>query len=98
VGEVGGPGGLALAVHPNPFRRATSVDLTLVQPGPVLALVYDVSGRVVRHLLEGPKAAGRVSIPWNGRNDSGGLLPSGIYLVHVRGAGMNVSRRVVLLN
>jgi hypothetical protein len=68
-----------LAVHPNPSAGRTTVALTLAEAEEVRVVVYDVLGRAVAVLHEGPLAVGtaRLSLP---------VLPSGTYLVRVSGS------------
>jgi flagellar hook assembly protein FlgD len=54
--------------------------------GPVRAEVFDIGGRAVRSLHDGVLATGRHKLFWNGRNESGVLVPTGVYLVRVSGS------------
>jgi flagellar hook assembly protein FlgD len=59
--------------------------------------IYDVAGRVVRTLVDGPQTAGSRAAVWDGRSDAGLTLASGVYLAEVK-AGEEVKRgRLVLL-
>ena len=52
---------------------------------PVEATVFDLGGRQLRHLIERrTRSAGRYEMVWNGRDNSGGLVPPGLYVVHLR--------------
>ncbi len=66
--------------EPNPFRHATELRFSLPVPGQVRMTVFDVSGRRVRVLLDGPRAAASQAVEWDGRNDAGIAAPAGIYL------------------
>jgi flagellar hook assembly protein FlgD len=58
-------------------------EFTLTVPrggGLVRATIYDIRGRAVRRLLDKPLASGEHRIEFNGRNDAGEALPSGMYL------------------
>ncbi|MBM4130651.1 choice-of-anchor D domain-containing protein, partial [bacterium] len=70
--------GAALAV-PNPFNPSTQLLLSLERSAAVTVDIFDVRGHRVRHAALGTRAAGMVSFDWNGRDDSGGALPSGTY-------------------
>lgn len=66
---------------PNPFNPVTEFTLTVPRGGGLVrATVYDIRGRAVRRLLDKPLASGEHRIEFNGRNDAGEALPSGMYL------------------
>ena len=80
-----------LAAAPNPFNPRTEIVFRLanVPAGntPVTVDLYDTAGRRVRRLWDGPLAAGRHRLTWDGRDDAGAALASGLYLVRVRWQG-----------
>ena len=70
--------------YPNPFRSETTIAYTVpqdVHAGDVEVSVYNVLGQVVQHLVQAEKAPGRYFLQWNGRDDSGRPLASGVYFV-----------------
>jgi hypothetical protein len=70
-----------LGAIPNPFRGSTTIRLHNPVPGSRAALgIYDVTGRRVRTLMGGGEAAGFLEATWDGRDDGGHPLPSGVYL------------------
>ncbi len=78
--ELPGPA-LGLAQNaPNPFNPSTEISFALPRAGDVNLAVFDLAGRRVRNLLSGQHAGGRHVVRWNGRNDAGDQLASGIYL------------------
>lgn len=82
--------GPRLDISPNPFRRAATVTYDLAAPGSVSLIVYDVSGRAVRTLVNGPQTAGRHSVLLDGRG-----LASGVYYYELRSEGRRVGKRSV---
>ena len=83
---------------PNPFNPSTTVAWSLPSAGSLRLDVYDPAGRHLRTLREGPALAGPGSLLWDGRDEAGRPLPSGVYLLQLRGdEGLAASRRVVLL-
>jgi flagellar hook assembly protein FlgD len=50
--------------------------------------IIDTAGRIVRRLAGGDRRAGAHSIPWDGRDDAGRLLPAGRYFARIRGDGV----------
>ena len=69
------------SVYPNPFNPQTTVRLALRQAGHAAVKVYNVQGRLVRTLVDAELPAGRHELRWNGVDDSGRQVPSGVYLV-----------------
>jgi len=86
-----------LAVWPNPAPSGVTLDLTLRHEGQVRVSVHDVSGRHVRLVREARLAAGRHPIVWDGRDEGGSPVPSGVYFVRLESGGRPISRRVVLV-
>lgn len=80
---------------PNPFRRETTIRFGLGEPwiSPRIA-VYDIAGRLVRDLSAGARP-GASSVTWDGRDDAGRDLPSGLYLVRIFVEGKTVTRKVM---
>ncbi len=76
-------------VQPNPFNAATGsaqiqIDLAKVQhPQALTVALYDLAGRKQRSLWDGPAAAGRKRLAWDGRDDSGRRVAPGHYLLRV---------------
>jgi hypothetical protein len=84
--------------RPNPFRGETSLEYALPAPDVVEIVVYDAAGRLVRRLGNGPQAAGVHEVRWNGRNDSGVSVGSGVYFLRVRAGSQALLRKLVLIN
>ncbi len=84
--------GAWLSVEPNPFRDAAAVTLTLAQPAEVTVAVYDVLGRRVAVLHDGPIAAGQYQFVLDGS-----ALPAGVYVVRAEAGGALATRSVTRL-
>jgi len=82
---------------PNPFARSTRFDFELPAPGRVALSVFDASGRLVRRVLDEPRPAGRQAVEWDGRDQAGALLGSGIYWARFQSAGASRAIRMVRL-
>lgn len=98
VGE--GPRPIALALHcpaPNPFPGGTTIAYELARPGPVRLSVYDVRGRLVATLVDRSQDLGRHRAAWNGRDASGRLAPSGIYVIALQSGGELRTQKAVAL-
>lgn len=85
------------AAAPNPFNPRTSIRFDLPRAGAVRLAVYDVSGRRVRTLADGPMAAGVRTVTWDGKDDGGHDVASGIYLYRLEAGAFDQTRKMVLL-
>ena len=87
--------------HPNPFNPSTALafDVPGVANGarPVTLDIYDVSGRLIRRLVDGPVATGRHSVTWDGRSKDGGRSASGIYFAKITIADFNATQKLTLV-
>jgi len=82
---------------PNPASPEARVSFLLTAPARASLSICDALGRRLRALAEGPRPAGPQEFVWDGRDDAGRLLPSGVYLAVLKTAGFTQSRRVVLI-
>jgi hypothetical protein len=86
-----------LPVHPNPFRGSARIEYSLAAKGRVCLSVYNVSGQMVRELVNAVQVPGRYSASWDGRDRSGRKLPSGIYLYRLETSDKSWVRKAILL-
>jgi len=92
------PTRLAMALAPNPSRRAARLAWQLPAAGIVRLRVYDASGRCVRTLVNNEMTAGRYSSVWDGRDDLGRTVAQGLYLYKLEAAGRTLTTKAVLLH
>jgi flagellar hook assembly protein FlgD len=59
--------------------------------------VYNLAGQVVRTLLEGTHSGGTYEVVWNGKNEQGLRVPSGVYFVRLNAGAFSDSKRVVVV-
>jgi hypothetical protein len=83
--------------RPNPFAPETQIAFDLPKAGQVGLAIYSPDGRLVRQLLSEQRGAGRHSVSWDGKDDSGKKVASGAYFYQLRAAGVQESRRMILL-
>jgi hypothetical protein len=107
--ETGGrekPSGFTLFQnHPNPFNQTTKIEFTLAKSGFVSLSIYDLLGRKVRTLASEHLPSGYKSVLWDGENDSGKDVASGVYFYRIEvedsalgGVGdFTVTKKLVLL-
>ncbi|MFH1068655.1 MAG: FlgD immunoglobulin-like domain containing protein [Candidatus Glassbacteria bacterium] len=95
------PKAFALAQnHPNPFNPSTTINYQI--PDDVGSInislnVYDIRGRLVRTLAEGLKGAGSYSTFWDGTDNSGRQVGSGVYFYRFSSSKFNATRKMILL-
>jgi hypothetical protein len=82
---------------PNPFNPQTTISFELDRAGMVLLEVFDTSGRSVRTLVRGVRTPGGHEVRWDGKDDLGKDLPSGMYLYTLRTSAGTTSRKMMLL-
>ena len=85
------------ANFPNPFNPKTAISYSLESAGDVSLRIYDAEGRLVRTLLSGNASAGRHTIDWDGTNDAGASVASGVYLYRLDSARNSEMRKMMLL-
>ncbi len=83
---------------PNPFNPSTTVYYDVPSGGGNVSLrVYDVSGRLVRTLVDGHETEGSKSVTWDGTGDRGQSAASGIYFYRMSAPGFTETKKMVLL-
>jgi len=91
-------GALSLeSVYPNPFNPTVTVRFEMKTAGRVKAVVYDVAGRAVRELTDRDFVAGSHEMTWNGMDNSGSPVASGVYFLRLQARDVTTTRRLVLL-
>jgi hypothetical protein len=86
-----------LGAFPNPFNPQTSIRFTLAVPGTARVAIYDLAGRRVITLAEQRFAAGPQELIWQGSDEQGRAVSSGVYLCRLETFGLAESRKLVLL-
>ncbi len=86
------------AAYPNPFNPTTTVEFELPKDSPVRLYVFDVTGRWVRSLADqGNYRAGFHRVIWDGQDDAGRSVGSGVYFYRLEAGAFDQTRRVILL-
>jgi len=83
--------------YPNPFNPTTNIAFTLPEESSVQIIIYDLTGREIWRSAKTGYAAGYYTISWNGVNQSGGSVVSGIYLVRMVTPKYTATQRIVLM-
>lgn len=94
----GVPSGFTLQQnYPNPFNPATTIRYALPTASRVVLRIYDLLGREVRTLVDAVQSSGGQTVVWNGTDDRGKSVSSGIYIYRVTAAGRLEGARKMLL-
>jgi hypothetical protein len=83
--------------EPNPFNPRTVLRFSVSSRGPVELAIYDVSGRLVKTLVNGPVDAGSHNVVWDGTDNEGRKVTSGIYWSQYQAGDYISSKKMVLL-
>jgi hypothetical protein len=75
--------------YPNPFNPSTMISFALPAAGKATVNIYDLTGQLIRTLADREMPAGRQTLRWNGRNQSGTVVAAGIYLYRIVVQGKN---------
>jgi hypothetical protein len=82
---------------PNPFNPETTIKYSLADDAQVQLRIYNIVGQVVRTLVQDRQVAGRYSIRWDGRDDRGLTVSSGIYFSQITAGKFRDVRKLMLL-
>ena len=83
--------------YPNPFNPSTTIDVELSQSDNISLIIYDINGRKISTLADGYYQVGNHSFIWNGMDDFGSKISSGIYVYTLVGSNQLITKTMVLL-
>jgi len=83
--------------RPSVMKGETRVEFDLPRASEVRLVVYNLAGQAVRTLLEGTHSGGTYEVVWNGKNERGLQVPSGVYFVRLNAGAFCDSKRVVVV-
>jgi hypothetical protein len=83
--------------YPNPFNPSTWIEYQIPSTQPVLVVVYDLLGRRVKTMVDEVQPPGSYRIQWDGKDDAGRQVASGVYLYQLRTASFVQTNKMVLL-
>jgi hypothetical protein len=86
-----------LGCRPNPMMETTVIRYRIPEQVAVCLQIHDISGQLVRTLLRSVVSPGWHQIDWNGRDDAGRLVPSGVYFCRLKTGSVSQTRRMTLL-
>ncbi len=82
---------------PNPFNPSTEISFELTEGGAVALRIFDVSGRLVKTLLEGHRPTGGHTLTWRGDDHNGRAVGSGMYIYRLDSGGEIQTRTMTLV-
>ncbi len=86
------------APQPNPSRSISNLELVTDSRAQLTLTVYDVSGRAIRSLMDGPLSPGEHGISWDGRDRRGSRVPSGVYFLRAFSEERSAVRRIIRID
>jgi|GEM_PF-5233759 len=88
---------LVITNYPNPFVSTTAVTYKLPQSAQTELCIYNVRGQLVRNLVNEPLTSGQHTVSWDGKDDNGNSLASGMYLGRITSAGKQETHKMLLM-
>ncbi len=83
--------------YPNPFNPTTQIRFSLPRESNVRLVVFDIVGRVVTTLVDQKMSAGIHQVTWNGRDQDGRSVSSGVYFYHIQAEGFSATKKMALI-
>ena len=84
--------------YPNPFNPETTINYGVPENGPVQILIYNLRGELIRTLVNSNHSTGWYNVKWNGQNDSGISVSTGVYIYSLRSSGKMIkSQKMVYM-
>jgi hypothetical protein len=83
--------------YPNPFNPETAIQYSIPKNAKIKIEIYNILGHKVRTLFDGLRNAGTYEIMWNGTDDNGFNLSSGVYIISLRSDHFITSKKITLL-
>jgi hypothetical protein len=82
--------------YPNPFNPTTTISFSIKEKAPVELVIYNILGQKVRTLVNQPLEPGEHSIVWNGTDNKGRSVASGIYFYRMKAGNYSETKKMVL--
>jgi len=83
--------------YPNPFNPTTQIKYDLAEASLVAVTVYDITGRMVKNLVNASKDAGYHSLRWDATNNIGEAVSAGMYIYTIQAGEYRATKKMVLL-
>ncbi|MBN1780616.1 PKD domain-containing protein [bacterium] len=83
--------------RPNPFNPTTQIQYAVPRQSHVRIMLFNTRGQLVRTLMNEEKTAGRYVVQWDGRNEQGAMLPTGVYIYTIQAGSFFDAKKLLLL-
>ncbi|MCE5248904.1 T9SS type A sorting domain-containing protein [bacterium] len=83
--------------YPNPFNPSTTIEFVIPESGSVMVDIYTITGQKIRCLLSETLPAGKHAVVWDGKNEAGSAVSSGVYFVRLEAGKEFLSHRITLM-
>jgi hypothetical protein len=83
--------------YPNPFNPTTTIDYSIPKAGNVELVIYNMAGQKVRTLISGKQDAAYYKVVWDGRNDVGESVASGLYFYRLVSGNFSKIEKMTLV-
>jgi hypothetical protein len=83
--------------YPNPFNPETTISYQLPENGKVELTIYNLKGQKVKQLVSDQLSAGQHSVVWNGKDDNGKPVSSGIYFYKLKSGNFEKTKKMILM-
>ena len=83
--------------YPNPFNPTTTIDYSLPSQSRVSIRIYNVLGQSIRTLVDETQSAGEYSVTWDGKNQAGEAVSTGLYFYRIQAGDITQTRKMLLL-
>jgi flagellar hook assembly protein FlgD len=83
--------------YPNPFNPSTTIAYSVADKSDVKLQIFDVRGRLVRTLVDGERGPNNYRVMWDGLNNAGNSVASGVYFYRLIAGDFRATKKMVLL-
>jgi agmatine/peptidylarginine deiminase/subtilisin-like proprotein convertase family protein len=87
---------MVLQSYPNPFDNLTTIIFTLLKPARVAMEVHDLSGQIIKTLVNSYLFEGQQNITWDGKNNKGQHIPEGLYILELKTGEKTIFTKIVI--
>ena len=83
--------------YPNPFNANTQIEFQLPQSAQVSIIIYNLRGNEIRTILNENTPAGSYCVTWDGKDNHGTVMSSGIYMVQLKSDGFVQCKKMIMM-
>lgn len=84
--------------YPNPFKTQTAIRYSLPAQAKVSLKIYDISGKIIRNLVDEDKSSGVYTAHWNGRDDKGNVVSAGVYFYRLETGKFTAIKKLLIVD